>query len=140
MGSTLSVCKKCGTLNKVTLEKAKSQDAVCGKCGSSLEMHGAVTEVNDRDFWRILSKADKPVVVDFWASWCGPCKVYGPIFQEASLKTDKAIFLKVSTESNQQLAQKLGIQGIPATIVFDKGKEIRRQAGVLPVEALISMF
>lgn len=140
MGHSLSVCGRCGSLNRFELNKAKSKEAVCGKCGQPLPMHGAVTSVGEADFWRILDKADKPVVVDFWASWCGPCRVYGPIFQEASLKTDRAIFLKLDTEANPNLSAQLGIRGIPATILFHNGQEIRRQAGVMPVESLLAFI
>jgi thioredoxin-like negative regulator of GroEL len=66
--------------------------------------------------------------------------MYGPTFQQASLQTEKAIFLKVNTEANQQLAQQLGIRGIPATLVFDMGKEVRRQAGALTLEDVIALI
>lgn len=139
MRKTLTVCNKCDSLNNVDIEKSNSQKPVCGQCHSILKMYGAVSEVNEKNFWRILKKADKPVVVDFWASWCGPCKVYGPTFEEASTKTDKAIFLKVSTEQSPELSQKLNILGIPATVVFKEGVEVTRQSGALSLESLLNL-
>ena len=102
-------------------------------------MLGAVTPVNEKNFWRILEKADRPVIVDFWAAWCGPCKMYGPIFQEASMKTDAAIFLKVDTEASPGISARFGIRSIPSTLVFEKGREVRRESGALPLPVLLSL-
>lgn len=127
----MTVCSNCSSLNNVDTNKALEKSATCGKCGSDLKMHSLVSEVNGQDLQRILDNAKKPVIVDFWASWCGPCKMYGPEFEKASILNKQAIFLKVNTEENQRLSQELGIRGIPATIVFKNGKEYRRQAGAL---------
>ena len=131
MSHTFTVCADCKSLNKFSIEKANSNQAVCGKCGQPLKLHGLVSEVNTADFRRILKASDKPVVVDFWASWCGPCKSYGPEFEKASKETDQAVFLKISTETEQQLSSELGIRGIPCTILYKNGKEVARQAGVM---------
>lgn len=131
MSHTFSVCPKCHSLNKLSIDKAMANQAVCGKCGENLVLKGLVTEVNSDDFRRIIKASDKPVVVDFWASWCGPCKMYGPEFEKASKENYNAVFLKISTESEQQLSAELGIRGIPCTILFKNGKEVGRQAGAM---------
>ena len=77
---------------------------------------------------------DKPVVVDFWASWCGPCKLMGPVFEKISGEISSAKFAKVNVEDNQDLAQDYSVRGIPCVLVFSKGKEIDRWTGFMPEE------
>lgn len=131
MSVTFSVCRQCQGVNKVERERALKGEAICGKCHAQLPMHGLVTEVDTAGMQKIVRLSDKPVIVDFWASWCGPCKMYGPEFEKASTQTDAAVFLKVNTETEQALSAQLGIRGIPCTIIFKDGKELKRQAGAM---------
>lgn len=134
MSYTYATCKKCHAVNRIQSTKAKT--AVCGKCQTTISFHGLVSEVDSNDFQKILNASDLPVVVDFWASWCGPCKVYGPEFEKASLENPQVVFLKVNTESEKELSARLGIRGIPCTILFKNGKEAKRQAGAMDVNGV----
>jgi thioredoxin 2 len=136
---TMSACPKCHALNNVDVEKALNKSATCGKCGEKLQMHGLVSEVTGDDLRKIIRKADKPVIVDFWAEWCGPCRMYGPEFEKASIMHPEAIFLKINTMTEPSISQQLGIRGIPATIVFKDGQEYRRQAGAIPANQIINL-
>lgn len=129
MTHTYAVCKSCEALNKI--DTAKANSALCGKCKSSIPFHGLVSEVSSQGFQRIIQKSEKPVIVDFWASWCGPCRSYAPEFEKASMENTQAVFVKVNTETEQALSSSLGIRGIPCTIVFKDGKEVKRQPGVM---------
>lgn len=140
MAHTLSVCPQCDSLVRVDAAKAREHASHCGKCGAKLPLHGLVSEVSAKGLERILAKAPGPVVVDFWASWCGPCRAYAPTFERASLKHADAVFLKIDTERDPELSQRLGIRGIPTTVVFKNGREVRRESGALPEEMIASLL
>jgi thioredoxin 2 len=135
MEYTFAECPSCFAVNRIRTDKAAI--ANCGKCQKSIPLQGLVSEVSINSFDKILRISDKPVIVDFWASWCGPCKMYGPEFQKASTKNPQAVFLKVNTETEQMLSSRLGIRGIPCTIIFKNGQEVKRQAGAME-ESMIS--
>ncbi len=139
MSNTYSVCASCESINRVDTDRALAKVPTCGKCGKDLPMHSLVSEVSAAGLKKLLAKADRPVIVDFWASWCGPCRSYAPQFEAASKSLRDAVFVKVDTEKNQALASELGIRGIPTTIVFKNGKEYRRESGVIPEAAIPSL-
>ena len=90
-------------------------------------------EITDATFDEVVLKSDKPVVVDFWAAWCGPCRRVGPIIDELSQEYDgKAVVGKVDVDSNQEYAAKYGVRNIPTVLVFKGGEIVNRQVGVSP--------
>ena len=90
-------------------------------------------EITDATFDEVVLKSDKPVLVDFWATWCGPCRMVGPIIEEISNDYDgKAVVGKVDVDSNQEFAAKYGVRNIPTVLVFQNGEVVGRQVGVSP--------
>lgn len=90
-------------------------------------------EINDQSFEETVLKSDKPVLVDFWAAWCGPCRMVGPIIDEISDDyAGKAIVGKVDIDSNQEFAAKYGVRNIPTVLVFNNGELVDRHVGVAP--------
>ena len=88
-------------------------------------------EITDANFEETVLKSSKPVVVDFWAAWCGPCRMVGPIIDEISNEyTDKAVVGKVDVDANQEFAAKYGVRNIPTVLLFQNGEVVSRQVGV----------
>ncbi len=90
-------------------------------------------EITDANFDEVVLKSDKPVLVDFWAAWCGPCRMVGPIIEEISVDyKDKAVVGKLDVDANQEFAAKYGVRNIPTVLVFKDGEVVGRQVGVSP--------
>jgi thioredoxin 1 len=93
-------------------------------------------EITDANFDEIVLKSDKPVLVDFWAAWCGPCRMVGPIIDEVSEEySEKAVVGKMDVDANQEFAAKYGVRNIPTVLVFQNGEVVGRQVGVAPKNA-----
>jgi len=124
------VCPNCAAVNRVPAEKS-AKGAKCGRCHQKL-FSGYPASATAETFAKHIQQNDVPVLVDFWAEWCGPCRAMAPVYERAAAEFEPAIrFLKVDTEREQQLAAQYNIRSIPTLMLFRDGAVVAQQAGAL---------
>jgi thioredoxin 2 len=129
-------CERCGAMNRVALVDPGRQ-AVCGRCKADLGLAGAPTPVDLAALERAVAASPVPVLVDFWAPWCGPCRTFAPTLERfAREQAGRFLVLKLDTEAHPDAGARYGIQAIPTLVAFQGGREVERTSGALPLEAL----
>jgi thioredoxin 2 len=130
------VCPHCDAVNRVPLARIR-QGAKCGRCKQTL-FAGQPLELRRANFQKHLNQTGIPLVVDFWAPWCGPCRMMAPVFAQAAQQLEPEVRLaKLDTEEEQDIAGGLGIRSIPTLIMFKHGREVARQAGAMQLPQLV---
>lgn len=129
------VCPQCLAKNRVPEERL-GDHPVCGKCGQEL-MSTEPVNLNDESFSRFTEGTELPVLVDFWAEWCGPCKVMGPQFAQAAKQLPQVRFAKLDTEGSPATSMRYRIKSIPTMALFKHGAEVARMSGALSAQDIL---
>jgi thioredoxin 2 len=138
MSNVLITCPHCEATNRVPTERLSEQPN-CGRCGAAL-LQGKPVALTDANFDEVIDAVDVPVLVDFWAPWCGPCLAMAPAFGQAAKTLDgAALLVKVNSDDNPALSARFGIRSIPTLVRIERGRETARQSGAVPASAIVAL-
>ena len=133
----IRTCTSCGTKNRIP-DKKVDEEAKCGRCKTPMAPLDVPVDIrSEAEFDSLITNSPLPVLIDFWADWCGPCKMVGPeLAKLASEYAGRLVVAKVNTDTLQRLPLRFGVQGIPTMLLFKQGKEVRRISGAQPARTL----
>ena len=131
-------CPHCGATNRLPVARI-DEAPTCGKCAQPL-MQGQPLDLSDQDFDAVVSATRLPVVVDFWAAWCGPCQMMAPAFKQAAAQLQgRALLVKVNSDDSPELSRRYGIRSIPTLLRLQGGVETARQSGAVAASAIVAL-